>query len=319
MKYRTLGRTDLAVSEIACGTWAFASNAYGKVSQEDAIATVRAALDVGITFFDTAPLYGDREQDGISEIILAQALGTERDKVIVSTKFGRKPSDGYAPFFNGAYCSGSVEESLKRLATDRIDVLFFHSPFGPDEIKDDVWDALDKLKQSGKVGFVGHSISEFRNTQEMARQWASDGRIDVIQVVSNLINRESKSLIHDLGEQGVGVVARECLANGFLTDAVKRDTIFPPGNLNTRYAREEIVERVEHIEKFHYLRNEQIQTTAQIAMRWVLDNPHVSTVLTGASSKEQLQECAAASDAASFSGQDLARAESLHQKDYAAA
>ena len=62
MKYRTLGRTDLAVSEIACGTWAFASNAYGKVSEEDAIATVRTALDVGITFFDTAPLYGDSEQ-----------------------------------------------------------------------------------------------------------------------------------------------------------------------------------------------------------------------------------------------------------------
>jgi len=319
MKYRTLGRTHLTVSEIACGTWSFASNAYGAVSEEDAVATVRAALDVGINFFDTAPLYGSREQDGISEIILGKALGADRDKVLISTKFGRKPSDGYAPFFNGAYCTGSVEESLARLATDRIDVLFFHSPFSPDEIDDDVWDALNKLRESGKVGFVGHSISEFENTQAMERQWAADGRTDAIQVVTNLINRQSKDLIRDLGEQGVGVVARECLANGFLTDAVQRDTVFAEGNLNKRYSREEIVERVEHIEKFHFLRNEQLQSTAQIAMCWVLDNEHVSTVLTGTSSKEQLRECAAASDAALFSAQDLAKAESLHQKDYAAA
>jgi aryl-alcohol dehydrogenase-like predicted oxidoreductase len=188
-----------------------------------------------------------------------------------------------------------VEESLQRLGTEWIDVLFFHSPFSPEEIHDDVWDALADLKKQGKVRFIGHSISAFAATQQMARSWAEARKIDVIQVVYSLLNREASNLIRDLGEQGVGIVARESLANGFLSGMVTRDTVFAPNTLNARYSREEVAERVEQVERLSFLVRGDIKSMPQAAMRWVLDNPHVSLVLTGAKDPREVRDCAAAS------------------------
>lgn len=129
MEYRILGRTGIEVSAVGLGTWAFGSAVYGSVGEADAIATIGQALDKGITFYDTAPLYGEGQQDGIAEQILGRGLGNHRDEVIISTKFGRKVSDGCAPNFHAQRAFSSVEESLRRLGTDHIDVLFFHSPF----------------------------------------------------------------------------------------------------------------------------------------------------------------------------------------------
>ena len=319
MKYRKLGRTGFDVSEIGLGTWAFASGAYGDVEESDAIKSIHEAIDMGISFFDTAPLYGHADQDGVSEIILGKGLESRRENVILSTKFGRNPSDGCAPNFHAERAKTSVEDSLKRLKTDHLDVLFFHSPFSPDEIHDDVWEALSALKSEGKVRAVGHSISMFQDTESMARDWAAERKIDVIQVVYSLMNRESYQLILDLGAQGIGVVARESLGNGFLSGSVTKDTVFPVNNLNSRYSREEIAERVAYVEQYRYLIRGEIHSMPQAALRWVLDNPLVSVVLTGARNTEELRDCAAASDATSFSSSELDKANVLHTKDYPAA
>ena len=159
---------------MALGTWAFASNVYGGVTDSEAIAAVRAALDAGITFYDTAPMYGRRDQDGVSEILLGKGLGRDRDRVLVSTKFGRLISEGIAPHFDAEHCRRSVEDSLRRLGTDHVDLLFFHSPFSEDEIAGDIWEALDELRQAGKVRLVGHSISRLADTGAMCRRWAPD-------------------------------------------------------------------------------------------------------------------------------------------------
>jgi aryl-alcohol dehydrogenase-like predicted oxidoreductase len=143
-------------------------------------------------------------------------LGKDRDKIIISSKFGRNSSEGNTPNFHAKRARESVEASLQRLRTDRLDVLFFHSPFRRNEIHDEVWEALDKLKADGKIRFVGHSISMFQNTQQMARDWAAEHKIDVIQVVYSLLNREATNLMRDLGKEKIGIVARESLANGFL-------------------------------------------------------------------------------------------------------
>lgn len=318
MNIRPLGATGLVVSEIALGTWAFASQVYGQVPEEEAHRTVAAALDAGVTVFDTAPLYGTAEADGVAEEILGRALGRRRDDVLVMTKFGRRSTDGQTQF-NAAGARRSVEESLRRLGTDRIDVLFFHSPFGAHEIEDDVWAELDRLRLEGKVRVVGHSISMFQQTKGMALEWARDRSIGVIQVVLSLLNRESEELIETMHELGVGVVARESLANGFLSGHVTRETVFGSDNLNSRYTREQIIERVEQVERLDFLVRGPIRTMPQAAMRWVLDNPGVSTVLTGASNATQVADCAAASDAPPYSADELARARAVHTKDYPAA
>lgn len=319
MNYRVLGRTGLRCSEIGLGTWAFSSGAYGPVREEDAAAAVDAALEAGINVFDTAPLYGSGERDGIAEEVLGRALGTRRDAALITTKFGRNPSDGYRPAFHADRARRSVEESLRRLGTDRIDVLFFHSPFSPDEIHDDVWNVLAGLKEQGKVRFVGHSVSAFAATEGMARSWARERKIDVVQVVYSLLNREAESLIRDLGEEGIGVMARESLANGFLSGGVTRDTVFPPNTVNARYSREEIAERVAQVERLSFLVRGDISSLPQAAMRWVLDDPHVSLVLTGAKNPREVRDCAAASIAAPYTPEEMARARELHTRDFAAA
>lgn len=319
MNKRQLGRTGLSVSEISLGTWAFASQVYGDVGIDDARSTVDAAIDAGVNFFDTAPLYGDENQNGISEIILGQALGTRRDDVLISTKFGRYSTNGGAGDFSAQRARESVEGSLKRLGTDVLDVVFFHSPFGPEDIQDDVWGELDALKAEGKIRFIGHSISLFEKTEGMARQWAEERKIDVIQVVLSLMNRQSEKLIHNLGESGIGIVARECLANGFLTGAINKDTVFPANNLNNRYSREEIVERVNYVDCHNFLVRDDIHSIPQVAMRWILDNPNVSTVLTGARNKTELLDCAQASQAKPFSRTEHHKIDGLHTKDFPAA
>ena len=319
MKYRILGRTGIEVSEVGLGTWAFASQIYGHVESSDAHASVTAALDAGINFFDTAPLYGDDERDGISEEILGRALGGALGDVVISTKFGRYSTDGAAPNFHAQRARESVEGSLRRLARDHIDVLFFHSPFGPEDIHDDVWGELGKLKDEGKVRSLGHSISMFEQTEGMARQWSAERKIDVIQVVYSLMNRQSTSLIADLGAQGIGVVARESLANGFLSGAITKDTVFPAGHLNARYPREEIEARVDYVDALSFLIRDEVKTVPQAAFRWVLDNPDVSLVLSGASNAAQLTETAAVSDMPSYTEAELVRADQIHERDFQAA
>jgi aryl-alcohol dehydrogenase-like predicted oxidoreductase len=319
MKYRTLGRTELRCSEIGLGTWAFASQIYGEVVETEAINTIRAALETGINFFDTAPLYGTPQRDGVAEEILGKGLGKDRNRVIISTKFGRNSSEGNAPNFHARRAQESVEASLRRLQSDRLDILFFHSPFGTHEIHDDVWEALDKLKREGKIRFVGHSISMFQDTQSLARQWARERKIDVIQIVYSLLNREATALIRDLGAEKIGIVARESLANGFLSGAITKDTQFPPDHLNSRYSRAEIAERVEQVQRLSFLVRGDIKSVPQAAMRWVLDHPQVSLVLSGAKNQKEILECAAAAEAKSYSSEERRRASAVHQKNFQAA
>ncbi len=319
MHYRTLGRTGIRCSEVGLGTWAFASQVYGEVDHQDAHRTIRSALDGGITLFDTAPLYGNKEEDGIAETLLGQGLGTDRDKVLISTKFGRYSTDKAAPNFHARRARESVEGSLRRLGTDRLDVLFFHSPFGSHEIHDDVWAELDRLKQEGKVRVIGHSISMFQDTEQMARTWATERKIDMVQVVYSLMNRESAQLIRDLGELGVAVVARESLANGFLSGTITRETVFGKKNINARYPREEIEARVNYLEQLGFLVRDDVHNLPQAAFRWVLDNPHVSLVLSGAKNAAELADAVHASDALPYTPGEHQTAETLHTRDFQAA
>ncbi len=226
MNYRTLGRTGLKVSDIGLGTWALGSGIYGKVEDEAPERLIKGAIDQGINLFDTAPLYGTKEVDGVSEIILGKTLGNQRDSVLISTKFGRTLSNVIPGRFHAKEARVSCEASLGRLGTDTIDLLFFHSTFTPEKIQDDVWAELSNMRDEGKIRFLGHSVSMYQDTAGISAQWMKDRRIDAVQVVLSPFNREARGLIKTAIACDCGVVVRECLANGFLSGAIREVRFF---------------------------------------------------------------------------------------------
>jgi len=153
----------------------------------------------------------------------------------------------------------------------------------------------------------------------MSREWAAERKIDVVQLVYSLMNRESSDLIAHLGKQGVGILARETLANGFLTGSFKHGHVFPEGHLNNKYSQEEINERIAYADQYDFLVRGEVESMAQAALRWALDNPHVSSVLTGAINEQQLIDSCHASGIAGFTAEELDRAKTLHTRDYEAA
>jgi aryl-alcohol dehydrogenase-like predicted oxidoreductase len=278
------------------------------------------ALDQGINFFDTAPLYGPKEENGRAEKILGRTLGKHRSTVLISTKFGRTACRVTPGRFTADEARKSCEASLRRMGRDTIDVFFFHSPFNPGEINDDVWESLATLQQEGKIRYIGHSVSMFNETSAMSAEWMRERRIDVVQVVLSLFNREARSLIDTAITCDCGVIARECLANGFLSGTITKDSVFPEGTLNSRYSREEIADRAGYADSLsEVLVSGPVRTLPQAAYRWILDQSGISLALSGAKEPDELQDIAMVSGLPEFDPEKRNVIEVLHRQDFGAA
>jgi aryl-alcohol dehydrogenase-like predicted oxidoreductase len=159
----------------------------------------------------------------------------------------------------------------------------------------------------------------FEKTEHMARQWAAERRIDIVQVVYSLMNRESSRLISELGAQGVAIFARESLANGFLSGRITKDTVFESSNLNARYSAEEIAARADYAETLSFLVRPPIGNLPQAAVRWVLDNDQIAVVLSGAKTTNELKDWLEASRHPPFDESEHERARAVHTRDFQAA
>src|SRR5438445_8223639 len=222
MRYRTLGSTGLKVSEVGFGAWAIGGNAhgnsYGPTEDEASIAAIEKAVELGCNFFDTADVYGH----GHSEELLGKALKGRRKEVVLATKGG---SDFYHDpprlNFTEAHIFFAVEQSLKRLDTDIIDLYQLHNP--PFSVIEGgrVFEPLEKLKKQGKVRYYGISIHD---PQEGLLAMKT-GKPSTIQVVYNYLRRDAaEELFPRALAEGVGIIAREPLANGFLTAKYTKDS-----------------------------------------------------------------------------------------------
>ena len=152
----------------------------------------------------------------------------------------------------------------------------------------------------------------------MARAWAKERKIDVIQAVYSLLNCESTELIDDLGSAGIGLFARGLLVNGFLSGSLGRDSTFTPETLNARYNREEIEARVERVAALPFLARDPVENMVQAALRWVLDNPCVSLVLTGSKNSAEVCDSSQATLWPAFTREEIDRAARLHISDFPA-
>ncbi len=313
MQYRVLGKTGIKVSEVGFGAWAIGGNAhgnsYGPTDDKASLEAVKKALDLGCNFFDTADTYGH----GHSEELLGKALEGRRDEVVIATKVGGDFYHGTPRMnFTPEYLLFALQKSLERLQTDYVDFYQLHNP--PVQLikNPNLFRVLDDLKKAGKIRHYGISIHD-PSEGILAMK---TGQPSTIQVVFNILRQEAKNeLLNLAGENKVAIIAREPLANGFLTGKHKPDETFPEGDIRHNFPRNYITSMVHAAEKLKFLEGKG-RTLAQAAIRFTLDQAEVSTTIPGAKTAEQAQENIRASDLPPLTGEELLRIRLLRESSF---
>ena len=298
MKYRSLGCSNLKVSEIGLGC-----NTFGwAIDEKASIAVIGRALDLGINFIDTADMY----DQGRSEEFVGRALEDRRSQVILATKFGYPMGDD--PRDRGgsrSYILRAVEASLRRLQTDYIDLYQFHLP-DPDTPIEETLRALDSLVRSGKVRQIGCSRFSAAQLQEAASVSSANALAPFVTTQSryNLIDRRiERELVPVCRENGVGVIPWGPLAGGFLTGKYSREEQAPSemrlgrqSPLNNAYRDARTEENWSTLERLTGYAGARGHTVGELAIAWLLARSWVSTVIAGARTVEQVSANVAAAE-----------------------
>lgn len=291
MKYRAFGKTGRPVSEIGFGAWAIGGS-WGDVSESDARAALHSALDEGTTFIDTADVYGD----GRSERIIADVLkerGGERP--FVATKAGRRLSPHVSEGYNRENLTAFIDRSLGNLATDCLDLVQLHCP--PTEVyyRPDVFEALEALIQAGKIRNYGVSVEK---VEEGLKAIEYPG-VASVQIIYNIFRqRPAELFFREAKRKGVAVIVRVPLASGLLTGKMNSHTTFAADDHRAFNRNGEAFDKgetfsgvpydvaLEVIEEIRKILPGNV-TMAQFALRWILMNEAVSTVIPGAKNADQ--------------------------------
>ena len=294
MKYRRLGKTGMRVSVIGIGTWQLGGEWGKKFKQAEVDAMIDKAAELGINLIDTAECYGDH----LSEKLIGHAVKGRREKWIVATKFGHKfkPNFERENLFEPDQVQKQLEDSLRALQTDYIDLYQFHS--GTDEMFDTpgLWEMLQKQMDAGKVRHLGISISK-KHASLYQVDKASDVGAEAIQAVYNRVHRKPEEKIFDSCiRQGLGVLARVPLASGFLSGKYSEDSKFPGTDVRSSWHDQD--ERQEIFREVASFKNEVPKdiSMAQWALAWCLRHPAVTCVIPGCKNVEQVESNALAAD-----------------------
>ena len=322
MRYRTFPGTDITASEIGFGAWTVSAGWWGDYSDDQATGLMRNAFDRGITFFDTAPTYGT---DGRGETLVAEALEANRDDVVYSTKVGYDIEMEWKPEghqerphnLDPAVVRRSVESSLRRLRTDRIDLLQLHNPRLEHLQRDDVWTLADDLKREGKIRGFGIALGPAIGWREEGL-WAIENRtLDVLFIIHNLLEQEpGRELIEAARRSNVGVMVRVPHSSGLLEGKYTKDTTFDANDHRSHRKREWLLNGLRKLEKLDFLTDRRDLTIGQAALKWVLAEPLVVTVLPNIYDEAQLDEFADAPSKPDQTDEDLARIAELYDNDF---
>ena len=326
MKYRKLQGTELTVSEVGFGVWTVGTTWWGVKDRAAGIALLRRAFDLGITFFDTADTY----TSGEAETILQEALGDVRDQIVIGSKFGYdiynhpdRPGQQERPHdWSPSYLRKALENSLRRLGTDRIDFYQLHNPRLDAIQRDDLWDELEKVRQEGLIGAYGTALGPAFDLRQ-----AGEGIESILrrgappQIIYNLLEQEIGAQIFPVArEHGVSVVARVPHASGLLDGTVRRDTQFEPGDhrnwrLTTNARRKAWLEDgLVKVDQLGFLLDG--RTIGQAAIQFILHEPSMASVLPNIYDLAALEEFAAASDVAPLRDDEFARVQDLYARNF---
>lgn len=298
MQYRRLGRTGLEVSVIGFGAWGIGGAQWLGATDEESLRALHQAVDLGINFIDTALAYGD----GHSEELVGRLLRERTERIYVATKVPPKnriwPARGTLDeVFPPDYIADCAEQSLRNLQVDCIDLLQLHV-WNPEwNNREDWYEALRRLQEQGKIAYFGVSIND--HEPDGAVPLVESGRVDTVQVIYNIFDQSPEDRLFPACQaRDVGVIARVPFDEGSLTGTIRPDTEFPPGDWRNEYfkgdRKRQVYERVRELEK---LLGDEVKTLPELALRFCLHHPAVSSVIPGMRKVEHVAANAAVGDA----------------------
>jgi aryl-alcohol dehydrogenase-like predicted oxidoreductase len=315
VEQRTLGRTGRAVSVVGLGTWQLGAD-WGQVSEDDALAVLAAAVDTGVTMLDTADVYGD----GRSEQLIGRFL-RERDSLFVATKMGRRVAQELSNYSLDNFRAWN-DRSRANLGVETLDLVQLHCP--PTEVysTDRVFDALDTMVAEKRIANYAVSVE---TVAEALTAIARPG-VASVQIILNAFRRKPlEQVLPAALEAGVGIIARVPLASGLLSGRYTKDTKFEANDhrnynrhgeafdIGETFAGVDFETGVEAAQEFAALVPEGV-TPAQAALRWIIQQPGLTTVIPGARNVAQARANSAAADVAPLSDDVLAAIEDLYDR-----
>lgn len=292
MKLRPLGKTGMDVSEIGFGAWALGESWWGKQSDDESLRALHRAVDLGVNFIDTAQVYGD----GKSEKLIARFRQDRKEPLFVATKtpplagdWPPSPYDEAEKSFPEKYLRRNVEQRLKYLETDCLDLLQLHTWTRAWNRNPTPFETLRKLKQEGKIRAIGVSTPE--QDQNCVIDLMRQGWVDAVQVIYNLFEQEpAAELLPVAAETGTGIIVRVIFDEGALTGKFTKETKFPEGDFRAEYFQGQRLGRVvDRVDKIKADLEGSGYTLPQAALRFALEHPAVSTVIPGIRSVAQAE------------------------------
>ena len=302
MKFRRFGSSDLIVSEVGIGTWTLASDWWGDV--KNPMELLHAALDAGINFIDTAPVYGD---SAAGETMLADILRSNRNEIIVTTKCGydidapRIKGQGERPQdFSPTGVRAQLEDSLRRLETDYIDLYQLHNVRIDPVRADDLWDELLSLRAQGKIRELGVALGPAIGWTIEGVEAVNNRPVVALQTVFNILEQEpglTFAACQRVKDGECGLIARVPHASDTLSGRVTPDTVFPPGDHRSHRNKDNMLDNFDKADTLGFLwAPETGRTIGQAAVAGILANPAFTTVLPTVVTVEEIREYAAASE-----------------------
>ena len=299
MNYRSFGRTDWSVSEIGFGAWAIGAD-WGKVTEQEAMASLHAAVDNGVNFIDTADVYGN----GRSEKLVARLVKERSEQIYVATKAGRRLDPHVTEGYNRQNLTAFIERSLRNLDVDALDLLQLHCPTTQVYYNPEVFQVLDDLVKAGKIKHFGVSVEK---VEEAIKAIQYPG-VKSVQIIFNIFRTRPAELFFDLAqEKQVAILARVPLASGLLSGKMNRQSTFSDDDHRTynrggesfdvgeTFSGVDFQTGLDAVEQIRALVPKSM-SMAQFALRWILMYDAVTTAIPGAKNVQQAVDNASASD-----------------------
>lgn len=315
MKYRTLGKTGFKISEISYGSWSLGAD-WGDVTREQSLATLNSAIDNGVNFIDTADVYGD----GKSEQIIGEFLKTRSERIYVATKAGRRLNPHIAEGYTKKNLNIFVERSLKNLGVKTLDLLQLHCPPTPVYYTRSVFDALEEMVQKKKIRHYGVSVEK---VEEGLKALEYPG-LATVQIIFNMFRQRPAELFFKQAmKKKIGIIVRVPLASGLLSGKMTGKTVFAKNDhrnynrtgaffdVGETFAGVDLKTGLAAVEKIKKIKPQQY-SMPQFALKWILMNKAVSTVIPGGKRPEQIGDNTKASALPPLSKKSMKEIEEIY-------